>query len=157
MTTDTRWLDDAEQRAWRAYLRATRLLDEELRRGLEAHGLSLPEYEILVRLSEAPDQRKRMSELASGIVSSRSRLTHTVARLERDGLVARQTCPGDGRGVNCQLTEPGFAALQAAAHVHVGDVREHFMDTMSREEFLGLGALMSQIAERLDPEGKQTV
>src|SRR3954454_23925915 len=82
----TRWLDDEEQRAWRSYVRGVRLLDEELRRGLERHGLSHPEYEILVRLAESPGRGLRMSELAGDVVSSRSRLTHTVSRLERDGL-----------------------------------------------------------------------
>src|SRR3954464_2799147 len=77
----TRWLDVEEQRAWRSYLRAVRLLDEEMHRRLERHGLSHPEYEILVRLSESPRGSYVMSELASSVVSSCSRLTHTVARL----------------------------------------------------------------------------
>src|SRR3954451_2005067 len=92
----TRWLDVEEQQAWRSYVRAVRLLDEELRRGLERHGLSHPEYEILVRLSEAPGHVLRMSELAGDVVSSRSRLTHTVSRLERDGLVVRRASSCDG-------------------------------------------------------------
>src|SRR5690349_17027845 len=119
MSTQTRWLDPEEQRAWRSYLRASRLLDEELRRGLERHGLSHPEYEILVRLSEAPGRVLRMSDLADDVVSSRSRLTHTVARLERDGLVARRASTCDGRGVECALTDRGFAVLSEAAHTHV--------------------------------------
>src|ERR687890_232892 len=94
----TRWLDVEEQRAWRSYLRAVRLLDEEMRRGLERHGLSHPEYEILVRLSESPERKARMSELASSVVSSRSRLTHTVARLQQAGLVDRRARAGDPRG-----------------------------------------------------------
>src|SRR6478736_5933484 len=109
--SDTRWLDADEQQAWRSYLRAVRLLDEELRRGLERHDLSHTEYEILVRLSEAPERTLRMSDLASSVVSSRSRLTHTAARLEREGLVRRRACPGDRRGVNCELTDKGFEVL----------------------------------------------
>jgi DNA-binding MarR family transcriptional regulator len=153
----TRWLDAGEQRAWRAYLRATRLLDEELRRGLEQHGLSHPEYEILVRLSEAPLRTLRMSDLATSVVSSRSRLTHTVARLERDGLVRRQPCSDDRRGVECVLTSPGWSALEAAAHTHVEGVRCYLLDAMSHAEFVTLGASMTKVADRIDPEGRITV
>ncbi|GAB3590317.1 MarR family transcriptional regulator [Angustibacter peucedani] len=151
--SETRWLDADEQVAWRSYLRAVRLLDEELRRGLEQHGLSHPEYEILVRLSERPDRTMRMSELAAGVVSSRSRLTHTVARLERDGLVQRRSCTRDGRGVECLLTDEGFRTLEAAAHTHVEQVRSHLLDVMSREEFLALGAALARVADGLDPRG----
>ncbi len=157
MSFGTRWLDEAEQQAWRAYLRATRLIDEELRRGLEAHGLSLPEYEILVRLSESPKRARRMSELANSVVCSRSRLTHTVTRLERAGWVERFSCAKDGRGVFCRLTEAGFTVLEAAAHTHVMDVRRHLVDQMPRSEFLALGAKFAEIAEELDPEGRQTI
>ncbi len=154
---ETRWLDAEEQRAWRSYLRAVRLLDEELRRGLEQHGLSHPEYEILVRLSEHDDRVMRMSELAASVVSSRSRLTHTVARLEREGLVQRRSCTRDGRGVECVLTAKGMSTLEAAAHTHVEQVRTHLLDAMTREQFLALGAALAQVSERLDPHGLSTV
>jgi DNA-binding MarR family transcriptional regulator len=151
--SSVRWLDVEEQHAWRSYLRAVRLLDEEMRRGLERHGLSHPEYEILVRLSESPDRKARMSELASSVVSSRSRLTHTVARLQQAGLVDRRACPDDRRGVECLLTDDGFAALDAAAHTHVEDVRSLLLDAMSREEFLALGRSLGKVADRIDPQG----
>ena len=152
----TRWLDADEQRAWRSYLRAVRLLDEQLRRGLEQHDLSHPEYEILVRLSEAPDRALRMSGLADGIVNSRSRLTHTGGRLERAGWVRRQPCPDDGRGVECLLTDEGFRVLEAAAKTHVNGVREHLLDPLTREEFLGLGAHLAKVANAMDPAGDST-
>ncbi|MGL5857080.1 MAG: MarR family winged helix-turn-helix transcriptional regulator [Angustibacter sp.] len=152
-----RWLDSQEQAAWRSYLRAAKLLDEELRRGLERHGLSHPEYEILVRLSEAPGRVLRMSELASSVVSSRSRLTHTVARLESAGHVVRRPCPADGRGVQCALTDAGFHALEEAAHTHVDGVRRYLLDAMSRAEFLALGASMAKVADAIDPERRITV
>jgi DNA-binding MarR family transcriptional regulator len=155
--SETRWLDPEEQAAWRSYLRAVRLLDEELRRGLEEHGLSHPEYEILVRLSEHDDHVMRMSELAASVVSSRSRLTHTVARLEREGLVVRRACTRDGRGVECVLTDKGMATLEAAAHTHVEQVRTHLLDAMTREQFLALGAALGQVSQRLDPQGRLTV
>jgi DNA-binding MarR family transcriptional regulator len=154
---ETRWLDADEQHAWRSYVRATRLLEEELRRGLERHGLSHPEYEILVRLSESPGRAMRMSEIAGHVVSSRSRLTHTVARLERDGLVVRRASTCDGRGVECALTDHGFAVLEQAAHTHVEQVRTHLLDPMTREQFLALGAAMQQVAVALDPKGLHQV
>ena len=154
---ETRWLDAEEQQAWRSFIRASRLLDEELRRGLEHHGLSHPEYEILVRLSEAPGRALRMSEIAGEVVSSRSRLTHTVARLERDGLVARRASTCDRRGVECALTDRGFEVLEQAAHTHVEQVRTHLVDPMSREQFLALGAAMQQVAVALDPKGLHPV
>ena len=114
-TTDVLWLDSAQQRAWRAYLVGTTLLMDRLDRDLrEQHSLSMPEYEILVRLSEAPDHRMRMAVLAGSISHSRSRVTHTVARLEKDGLVTRNACVSDGRGVEAVLTEKGLARLQDA-------------------------------------------
>ncbi|GAB3684886.1 MarR family winged helix-turn-helix transcriptional regulator [Angustibacter aerolatus] len=157
MVDETRWLDDEEQQAWRSYLRAVRLLDEELRRGLERHGLSHTEYEILVRLSESPGRTLRMSDLASSVVSSRSRLTHTAARLESEGLVRRRACAGDRRGVNCELTEKGFEVLDAAAHSHVEDVRSLLLDAMPRAEFLQLGASLRRVADGIDPEGTKRV
>jgi DNA-binding MarR family transcriptional regulator len=153
----TRWLDEEEQRAWRSYLRAVRLVDEALRRGLEEHGMSHPEYEILVRLSEVPGHALRMSELASSVVNSRSRLTHTVGRLERAGWAVRRPVAGDGRGVQCQLTERGYQALEAAAHTHVEGVRSMLLDPMTREEFLALGASLGKVADRLDPDGLKRI
>ena len=155
-TAQTRWLDADEQRAWRSYLRAVRLLDEQLRRGLEQHDMSHSEYEILVRLSEAPGRALRMSGLADGVVNSRSRLTHTVSRLERAGWVRRQPCPHDGRGVECVLTDDGFAALDAAAKTHVDGVREYLLDPLTREEFLALGAHLAKVANAIDPAGHVT-
>ena len=152
----TKWLDADEQRAWRSYLRAVRLLDEQLRRGLEQHDLSHPEYEILVRLSETPTRAMRMSELANGVVNSRSRLTHTVSRLERAGWVQRRPCQVDGRGVECLLTDEGFAVLDAAAKTHVDGVREYLLDPLTREEFLALGAHLAKVANAIDPTGSCT-
>lgn len=104
MPDQTRWLDDDEQRAWRAYLRGTRMLEEALDRDLQDHGLALSEYEIISMLSESPLHRLRMSELAELVVQSRSRLTHTATRLERRGWVVRQPCENDRRGVELVLT-----------------------------------------------------
>ncbi|HEX8497355.1 MAG TPA: MarR family transcriptional regulator [Actinomycetales bacterium] len=150
---EPRWLTACEQQAWRSYIRAVRLVDERLRRGLEVHDLSHPEYEILVRLSEAPDRVARMSELADDTVSSRSRLTHTVTRLERKGWVRRRPCPADGRGVDCLLTDEGFAALAEAARSHVAEVREVLLDALTPQEFLQLGAALGKVADRIEAAG----
>ena len=157
MTPTTRWLDEQEQHAWRSYLRAVRLLDDQLRRGLEQHGLSHPEYEILVRLSESPERALRMSDLAEGVLNSRSRLTHTVNRLEAAGWVLRRSCPRDGRGVECVLTDPGYAKLQAAAHTHVEGVRQFLLDPLTRTQFLALGDSLEKVAEAMDPGGRRSV
>nr|WP_284289591.1 MarR family transcriptional regulator [Angustibacter aerolatus] len=126
-----------------------------LRRGLERHGLSHTEYEILVRLSESPGRTLRMSDLASSVVSSRSRLTHTAARLESEGLVRRRACAGDRRGVNCELTEKGFEVLDAAAHSHVEDVRSLLLDAMPRAEFLQPGRQPAPRGRRHRPRGHE--
>ena len=98
--TDVRWLAPEEQSVWRAFLDVSRLMSDQMNRQLsDESGMSLPEYEILVALSEAPDRRLRMSELADRVLSSRSRITHTVGRMEERGHVHREACADDGRGV----------------------------------------------------------
>lgn len=152
MTTTTeeevRWLSPDQQRAWRSYLTGSAMLTEALSRQLDADsGLSLSEYEVLVRLSEAEDRVLRMSQLAMSLVHSRSRLTHTVVRLERRGLVRRETCAADGRGVNCVLTDAGFQALREAAPGHVRMVRAALVDVLTDEQLEALGAAMRAVAE----------
>src|SRR3954453_1253552 len=121
--TETPWLSPDQQRIWRAFLGATTVLTDRLDRDLRnQHGLSMPEYEILVRLSEAPGRSIRMAELADAVSHSRSRVTHTIARLEREGIVQRGQCSDDGRGVSAVLTDHGFSVLEAAAHTHVQGV-----------------------------------
>ena len=148
----TRWLDDDEQRVWRAYLEADRLLWEQLDDELQrATGLALSEYEILVRLSERPDRSARMSEVADDVVYSRSRLTHTVARMEARGLLDRRPCPGDRRGVLAVMTEEGYRRLVAAAPTHVTGVREHLFDRLTPEEVAVLGRVMGKVRDHLRP------
>ena len=146
----TVWLDDAQQRAWRAYLVGTTLLTERLDRDLrERHNLSLPEYEILVRLSESEDRRLRMAVLADSVSHSRSRVTHTVGRLEKMGLVDRVACSSDGRGVEAHLTDHGFETLAAAAHTHVRGVREYLVDLCSDADFAAVGRVFDAVSDRL--------
>lgn len=147
---DTPWLDADQQVAWRAFLGGVTALMDQLDRELRTHhDLSMPEYEILVRLSEAPDRAIRMAELAAAVGHSRSRVTHTVSRLERDGLVQRGQCADDGRGVSAVLTDAGMAALEAAAHTHVRGVHEHLVSRANREDFAALGRVMGSVVEHL--------
>lgn len=148
---EPRWLDAAQQGHWRAYLAgSTRLwdvLDRELKAG---YGLTMAEYEILVRLSEAPERRMRMAELAEMAYQSRSRLSHTCSRLETKGLVVREPCPDDKRGINAILTEEGFALLEKAAVDHVNSVRNHLVDLLTPEELATIGRAFTLIAEKAD-------
>lgn len=146
----TRWLSTEQQRHWRAFRNGVALLMDALGRELEDEsGFSLHEYEVLVRLSEAPNRRMRMSELASGIGHSRSRLTHTIARMEAAGLVQRRTCSSDLRGVDCVLTDTGFQRLVEAAPGHVESVRAHLVDVLSDEQLAALGEAMAVVEHRL--------
>lgn len=147
---EPRWLSDAEQHAWRSYLRGGRLLMEALDQGLTAYGLSLSEYEIISQLSEAPGRQQRMCELADLVVQSRSRLTHTATRLERRGWVTRAPFPGDRRGVLLTLTEAGFRKVLEIAPRHVDDVRTHLVDRLTPRQFLALGESMSLVCQALD-------
>src|SRR5579863_4389676 len=126
-----RWLTDEEQQAWRATVHLSTLLLRQLDRDLSAHGLNGHDYEILVELSEAPDQRLRMTELADATSQSRSRLSHQIARMEKRGLVRRDECEGDKRGTFAVLTAEGTAAIERVAPDHVEHVRRHFIDRLS--------------------------
>lgn len=147
----TRWLTADQQRAWRSYLLGSTLLLERMDRDLrENHDLSSPEYEILVRLSESPDRQLRMANLADSVKNSRSRITHTIARMERAGLVERRQCPSDGRGVLAILTDAGVRRLEAAAPLHVESVRQAFIDVISDEALQTIGTAFEAVAESLE-------
>ncbi len=146
----TRWLSDDEQAVWRSYLEVTQRLWEQLTRELDDAGdLPLAEYEVLVRLSEAPSGRLRMSDLADALSHSRSRLTHTVARMQERGLVTRLRSDDDGRGVLAAVTEQGLDALREHADVHVTGVREHLFDQMTPEEVEVVGRVLDRVAGHL--------
>lgn len=150
--TEPRWLDADEQQAWRAWLYSAQLLMDRLDRELtRTTGISHAYYEILVALSETPERRMRMSELAERCLSSRSRLSHAVSRLEERGWVRRQVCEEDGRGQLAVLTDEGFAALEAAAPVHVEGVRTHLFDQLSPEQVQNMRNLGETLLAHLDP------
>jgi DNA-binding MarR family transcriptional regulator len=149
---ETRWLDPEEQKVWRAWLFSSMLLQDRLDRELTHQtGISHAYYEILVALSETPDRRMRMSELADRCLSSRSRLSHAVSRLQERGWVRRQTCEDDGRGQLAVLTDEGFAALAAAAPVHVEGVRTHLFDQLTPEQVAAMRDVGETLLRHLDP------
>ncbi len=149
---EPRWLDTGEQRAWRAFVAATHLLFDQLDRELlRDAGMPHAYYVILARLSEAPGRAMRMSDLAERSQSSRSRLSHAVSRLEERGWVRRQVCPDDGRGQLAVLTDDGFAALEAAAPVHVEGVRIHLFDQLSPEQVVALRDIGETLLRHLGP------
>jgi DNA-binding MarR family transcriptional regulator len=156
MNEEPRWLDADEQQAWRAFLSASQLLFDELERELQ-HDYGIPHgyYEILVRLSESPERTMRMSDLASRSLSSRSRLSHAVARLEEAGWVRRETAPDDKRGQLAVLTDEGFAKLEEAAKGHVAAVRCHLFDQLTPEQVCQLREIGEAIVRGLGHEGAE--
>ena len=142
----TRWLSEQQQQSWRALLEAVRALDESLDAQLQRDaGIPHAYYEILVRLSEAPGRRLRMAELAAGTQSSRSRVSHAVARLEERGWLRREPCESDRRGQIAVLTDDGFAALAAAAPGHVEQVRRAVIDPLTPAQLEDLAATARRI------------
>ncbi len=146
---EPRWLGADQQRSWRALVLGTTLLfdrlDDDLRRH---HNISLAEYEILVRLSERGGQL-RMAQLADAMAHSRSRITHTIKRMERSELVERCESPDDGRGVIAKLTDRGSLLLRNVAPTHVEGVRDHLVDLASDEDFRAVGRVFDAVADNL--------
>lgn len=147
------WLDEDEMRTWRAYVVGKALLDYRLHRDLqEEHDLALADYELLVRLVEAAEGRARMSTLAEQVGSSKSRISHQIARMEKAGLVRREECPSDGRGVFAVLTDHGQEVLRSAAPTHVRGVRNNLVDLLSEGERSVLAEVFERVMHHLRGE-----
>ncbi len=148
----SRWLTDDEQHVWRAYLHATTLLEDHLDRQLQRDA-AMPHiyYGLLVGLAEAPGRRLRMTELAMNAKITRSRLSHAVARLEKNGWVRREDCPSDKRGQFAVLTDEGAEVLRRTAPGHVTAVRQALFERLSPEQQQALGEIMQIVAEGLQP------
>lgn len=142
-----RWLSDDQQSVWRAWLLGSAILNERLDAQLREHDLDLAEYEILVTLSESSDRQLRMAELADAVHQSRSRLTHTVTRMEKRELIERTTCPVDRRGVWANLTDAGHRLLEDAAPSHVECVRQNFVDAVDPADLAAVGRAMRAILQ----------
>ena len=149
------WLTADEQRSWRAYLRAGTLLTARLNRQLQADsGLSLPEYEVLVQLSEAPDGKLRPFQLGLALNWEQSRLSHLLSRMGRRGFVTRQDCTGDRRGAVMVLTGPGRAAIESAAPGHVAAVRRLVFDQMNSGQATAFRQAFEAILAALEADGQ---
>ncbi|SDN19006.1 MarR family winged helix-turn-helix transcriptional regulator [Actinacidiphila guanduensis] len=148
----TTWLSEDEQRAWRIHLDVSRLLMHQLERDLQPFGLTNNDYEILVNLSEAEDRRMRMSDLARSTLQSKSRLSHQITRMESAGLVRRENCDTDRRGLFAVLTEQGWATMREVAPRHVASVRAHFIDLMTPEALAAYGEALTPVAAHLRAE-----
>ena len=151
--SEPRWLDPVEMRAWRGHIRMSWLLAAAIERDLRRLGLSHPDYYVLVQLSESPDHRMRMTELADGIQWSKSRLSHHIDRMERRGLVRREDCTSDARGAFACLTPEGLRAIQAAAPDHVESIRRHFLEPLGEEQLRQLGDINEELIAHLSARG----
>jgi len=147
---ETRWLSDEEQRIWRAFLFASRLLFSEFERDMQrGAGMPLTYYEILSVLSGVPNRALRMSELAEALQVSPSRISHAVSRLEEAGCVRREPCPSDRRVFYAVLTDHGYRVLEEAAPAHVESVRTHLFDQLTPEQQAELGEISRAILKHL--------
>lgn len=148
----TAWLTEDEQRAWRLHLDVSRLLMHQLERDLQPFGLTNNDYEILVNLSEADERRLRMSDLARSTLQSKSRLSHQITRMETAGLVRRENCESDRRGLYAVLTDQGWDTMRRVAPRHVASVRAHFIDLIPPEDLSAYHRALHPVAAHLREE-----
>jgi DNA-binding MarR family transcriptional regulator len=151
--TAPKWLTPSEMVAWRTYIIASRQLLAALDADLKEHDLTLPDYEILALLSDAPDRQMRMSELAKIALLSRSRLSHRMKVMEKAGWLKREPCPDDKRGYFAVMTPKGWKAIVAAAPDHVESVRARFVDHLTKAD----QQVIAQIFERIEIPLRQEV
>jgi DNA-binding MarR family transcriptional regulator len=144
-----RWLDPEENGAWRSWLLMSDLLRSQFAHDLWEAGLSEPDFALLVHLSEAPEDRIRMTELAGALRWSKSRLSHQFTRMESRGLVARDDCPDDARSTFARLTPCGRATIERVAPLHVESVRRHFIDLLDRAHLAALTEIGGVVARHL--------
>ncbi|RAY11350.1 MarR family transcriptional regulator [Actinomadura craniellae] len=155
--TEPRWLNEEEQRTWRAFLWASQLLHDSLDRQLQRDaGIPHAYYVILAMLSEASDRSLTMSQVAEIARLSPSRLSHAAARLEDKGWVARRRNPEDGRQIIATLTDAGLAVVTGAAPGHVAQVRGALFDALTPDQIRQLGEIFGTLLEHLDPDGELT-
>jgi DNA-binding MarR family transcriptional regulator len=149
----TRWLDDHEQQVWRSWVQASAQLQAHLARRMLADGeISISDFEVLVPLSEAPEQRLRAFALGRSLQWEKSRLSHHLTRMERRGLVTREDCGTDRRGAFVVLTPEGRTALETAAAPHVEAVRTAMFDRLTPEQVDQLGVICEAVLAGLDPD-----
>ena len=151
MSKEPRWLSADEQRLWRRWLRLNATLGATLHREMQDDaGLSNPDFEVLVNLTDNPEGRVRVSDLASQMLWERSRLSHHVTRMERRGLVRRAGCAEDGRGAFIEITPAGRATIEQAAPGHVEAVRRLVFDVLTDEDAAQLAHLVDKLLAKVD-------
>ncbi|NIH84749.1 MarR family winged helix-turn-helix transcriptional regulator [Amycolatopsis granulosa] len=149
----TRWLDESEQQAWRAYVTMQGHLNAALGRRMQADSkLSLPDFEVLVQLTETREGRVRVFELARALDWEKSRLSHHLRRMQKRGLVAREECPDDARGAFIAVTREGREAIEQAAPHHVDTVRELVFDALTPDQVDALRAISERILAAVRPQ-----
>ena len=144
-----KWLNPREMKAWRSYIIASRRLLDALDADLTDHDLSMADYEVLAQLSDAPDRRMRMSELAEIAMLSKSRLSHRMKVMEKAGWVRREECESDKRGYFAVMTEKGWKAIVKAAPDHVNSVRDRFVDHLTVKDQEDLAKIFDRIQNKL--------
>jgi DNA-binding MarR family transcriptional regulator len=146
-----RWLDAGEQIAWRAYLDMQAKLNGRLNREMqEKSGISVADFSVLVHLSEHPDARMRVLELARALGWEKSRLSHQLTRMQQRGLIERSNCNEDRRGAFVTLTEQGRETVDRAAPLHVESVRTYLFDVLTAEQIEALGTIGRVVSDRVD-------
>ena len=151
MSPVVRWLTAQEEHLWRGWLKLNAAFASTLQRELHQDaGLSIPDYEVLVHLTDNPEGRVRVTELAGLLQWERSRVSHHISRMERRGLVERAECSEDGRGAFVVITPQGRAAIEEAAPGHVMAVRQLIFDALSEEEKAALAAVIDKLLARTD-------
>ncbi|MEU2623134.1 MarR family transcriptional regulator [Streptomyces sp. NPDC007157] len=148
-----RWLTADEQHAWRGFLRLNDRLRGRLSRLMQAESnVSAADFGVLVELTDTPDGRRRILDLARALEWEKSRVSHHIARMVKRGLVVRDECAEDGRGAFVVITEEGRAAIEAAAPRHVEAVRELFLDHVTPAELRMLAQLSDRVVEKLEED-----
>ena len=145
----TKWLNPREMKAWRSYIIASRRLLDALDLDLASHDLSMADYEVLALLSEAPDRRMRMTELADLAMVSKSRLSHRMKVMEKIGWVKRQACDSDKRGSWAVMTDKGWKAIVKAAPDHVASVRNRLIDHLTVKDQEDVSKIFERIQSNL--------
>lgn len=156
MTDEPRWLTPQDEQLWRRWLRLNTLMPAVLQRDLQADAdLSLPDFDVLVQLTDNVEGRVRVSDLARGLNWERSRVSHHIARMERRGLVRREECRDDGRGAWVVLTGAGRTAIEQAAPGHVATVRRVLFDVLSPDEVAAMTAVVDKVLAGLEGQAEQ--
>lgn len=156
MSDDSPWLTDEAEQLWRRWLRLNALLPGALHRELQADAnLSLPDFDVLVHLTDSLEGRVRVNDLARGLNWERSRVSHHVTRMERRGLVRREECHTDGRGAWVVLTEQGRTAIEGAAPAHVATVRRLVLDALTPQETEVMATVVDKVLAHLEGDSAQ--